>query len=129
MSSASPGAGTSSSRGAPRTRSNRGGEKIAAEEVENHILAHPSVHDANVVAEPDPYLGERVCAYVIPHPGAGPLKPVDIKRFVRERGLAAYKVPDRVEFVETFPQTGVGKISKKDLRAAADRGAAASPTA
>ncbi len=105
--------------GRAKDQINRGGEKIAAEEVENHLLAHPSVHDANVVAEPDPYLGERVCAYVILHPGKGPVKPVDIKRFVRERGLAAYKVPDRVEFVETFPQTGVGKISKKDLRTAA----------
>ncbi|MGC5396773.1 (2,3-dihydroxybenzoyl)adenylate synthase [Streptomyces sp. DT20] len=105
--------------GRAKDQINRGGEKIAAEEVENHLLAHPSVHDANVVAEPDPYLGERVCAYVILHPGEGPVKPVDIKRFVRERGLAAYKVPDRVEFVETFPQTGVGKISKKDLRTAA----------
>ncbi|MFF3175737.1 (2,3-dihydroxybenzoyl)adenylate synthase [Streptomyces sp. NPDC057900] len=105
--------------GRAKDQINRGGEKVAAEEVENHLLAHPSVHDANVVAEPDPYLGERVCAYVILHPGEGPVKPVDIKRFVRERGLAAYKVPDRVEFVETFPQTGVGKISKKDLRTAA----------
>lgn len=105
--------------GRAKDQINRGGEKVAAEEVENHILAHPSVHDANVVAEPDPYLGERVCAYVILHPGEGPLKPVDIKRFVRDRGLAAYKVPDRVEFVGTFPQTGVGKISKRDLRAAA----------
>ncbi|WNI33503.1 (2,3-dihydroxybenzoyl)adenylate synthase [Streptomyces sp. ITFR-6] len=111
--------------GRAKDQINRGGEKIAAEEVENHLLAHPSVHDANVVAEPDPYLGERVCAYVILHPGEGPVKPVDIKRFVRERGLAAYKVPDRVEFVETFPQTGVGKISKKDLRTAA----AAAPVA
>ncbi|MFJ1901142.1 (2,3-dihydroxybenzoyl)adenylate synthase [Streptomyces sp. NPDC088115] len=105
--------------GRAKDQINRGGEKIAAEEVENHLLAHPSVHDANVVAEPDPYLGERVCAYVILHPGEGPVKPVDIKRFVRDRGLAAYKVPDRVEFVEAFPQTGVGKISKKDLRTAA----------
>ncbi|MFJ1836705.1 MULTISPECIES: (2,3-dihydroxybenzoyl)adenylate synthase [unclassified Streptomyces] len=115
--------------GRAKDQINRGGEKVAAEEVENHILAHPSVHDANVVAEPDPYLGERVCAYVIPRPGAGPLKPADIKRFVRERGLAAYKVPDRVEFVDVFPQTGVGKISKKDLRTAAARGAAVPPNA
>ncbi|WP_030786283.1 (2,3-dihydroxybenzoyl)adenylate synthase [Streptomyces sp. NRRL S-920] len=105
--------------GRAKDQINRGGEKIAAEEVENHILAHPSVHDANVVAEPDPYLGERTCAYVILRTGAEPLKPVAVKRFVRERGLAAYKVPDRVEFVEAFPRTGVGKISKKDLRAAA----------
>ncbi|WP_432585085.1 (2,3-dihydroxybenzoyl)adenylate synthase [Streptomyces sp. HD1123-B1] len=105
--------------GRAKDQINRGGEKIAAEEVENHILAHPSVHDANVVGEPDPYLGERTCAYVILRTDAEPLKPVAIKRFVRERGLAGYKVPDRVEFVESFPQTGVGKISKKHLRSAA----------
>lgn len=115
--------------GRAKDQINRGGEKIAAEEVENHILAHPFVHDANVVAEPDPYLGERTCAYVILRPGAGPLKPVDIKRFVRERDLAAYKVPDRVEFVDTFPRTGVGKISKKALRTAAARGTSASTPA
>ena len=34
-------------------------------------------------------------------------------------GLAAYKVPDRVEFVDVFPHTGVGKVSKKDLRTTA----------
>ncbi|MFH8377955.1 (2,3-dihydroxybenzoyl)adenylate synthase [Streptomyces cyaneofuscatus] len=113
--------------GRAKDQINRGGEKVAAEEVENHILAHPAVHDANVVAEPDPYLGERVCAYVILRSGTGPLKAVAIKRFVRERGLAAYKVPDRVEFVDAFPQTGVGKVSKKDLRNAAARTTAPAP--
>ncbi|MEN3584469.1 (2,3-dihydroxybenzoyl)adenylate synthase [Streptomyces sp. ZYX-F-203] len=106
--------------GRAKDQINRGGEKIAAEEIENHLLAHPAIHDANVVAEPDPYLGERTCAYVILRPDAEPPRPVSVKRFVRERGLAAYKVPDRVEFVAEFPQTGVGKISKKALRGAAD---------
>ncbi|MCZ4124403.1 (2,3-dihydroxybenzoyl)adenylate synthase [Streptomyces sp. H39-S7] len=103
--------------GRAKDQINRGGEKIAAEEVENHLLAHPAVHDASVVAVPDPYLGERTCAYVILRAGAEPLKAPAIKKFVRERGLAAYKVPDRVEFVDAFPQTGIGKISKRDLRA------------
>lgn len=107
--------------GRAKDQINRGGEKIAAEEVENHLLAHPAVHDASVVAEPDPYLGERTRAYVIPRAGARVPKPIAIKKFVRERGLAAYKVPDRVEFVETFPQTGIGKISKKGLREAGAR--------
>src|SRR5690606_22950094 len=40
---------------------NRGGEKISAEEVENHLLAHPAVHDVAMVGIPDPYLGERNC--------------------------------------------------------------------
>ncbi|MFD6972020.1 (2,3-dihydroxybenzoyl)adenylate synthase [Streptomyces sp. NPDC059949] len=105
--------------GRAKDQINRGGEKIAAEEVENHILAHPAVHDANVVGEPDPYLGERTCAYVILREGAEALRPAAVKKFVRERGLAAYKVPDRVEFVSAFPKTGVGKVSKRDLRTAA----------
>ncbi|MFD9905444.1 (2,3-dihydroxybenzoyl)adenylate synthase, partial [Streptomyces sp. NPDC059063] len=112
--------------GRAKDQINRGGEKIAAEEIENHLLAHPAVHDANVVGEPDPYLGERTCAYVILRPDAEPLKPVAMKRFVRGRGLAAYKVPDRVEFVDAFPRTGVGKISKKDLRNTAAQRPAAS---
>ncbi|WP_030023371.1 (2,3-dihydroxybenzoyl)adenylate synthase [Streptomyces monomycini] len=105
--------------GRAKDQINRGGEKIAAEEVENHLLAHPAVHDANVVAEPDPYLGERTLAYVILRSGAEAPSSVAVKKFVRARGLAAYKVPDRVVFVDAFPQTGVGKISKKDLRSAA----------
>ncbi|MFI7318752.1 (2,3-dihydroxybenzoyl)adenylate synthase [Streptomyces venezuelae] len=115
--------------GRAKDQINRGGEKVAAEEVENHILAHPSVHDANVVAEPDAYLGERTCAYVILRADAEPMRPAAIRKFVRERGLAAYKVPDRVEFVEVFPQTGVGKISKKALRETALKGTALGETA
>ncbi|MEV6401130.1 (2,3-dihydroxybenzoyl)adenylate synthase [Streptomyces sp. NPDC051907] len=110
--------------GRAKDQINRGGEKIAAEEVENHLLAHPCVHDASLVAEADPYLGERTCAYVILRVGAEPVKAAAIRKFVRERGLAAYKVPDRVEFVDAFPQTGIGKVSKKELRAAAARQAA-----
>ncbi|WP_371552377.1 (2,3-dihydroxybenzoyl)adenylate synthase [Streptomyces sp. NBC_00554] len=105
--------------GRAKDQINRGGEKVAPEEVENIILAHPSVHDVSVVAVADAYLGERSLAYVILREGADPLKPVAIKRFVRERGVAAYKVPDLVEFVDAFPQTGIGKVSKKQLRSTA----------
>nr|QIE08472.1 2,3-dihydroxybenzoate-AMP ligase [Streptomyces sp.] len=105
--------------GRAKDQINRGGEKIAPEEVENLILAHPAVHDASIVAVPDEYLGERTLAYVILREGAEPLKPAAIKRFVRERGIAAYKVPDLVEFVDAFPQTGIGKVSKKGLRSTA----------
>ncbi|MEJ8632581.1 (2,3-dihydroxybenzoyl)adenylate synthase [Streptomyces sp. MS2.AVA.5] len=106
--------------GRAKDQINRGGEKIAAEEVENVILGHPAVHDVSVVSVPDDYLGERSCAYVILRPDAE-LRPAAVRRYVRERGLAAYKIPDRVEFVEAFPSTGIGKVSKKDLRTTAAR--------
>lgn len=103
--------------GRSKDQINRGGEKIAAEEVENHLLAHPAVHDAAVVAMPDTYLGERTCAYVVARQQIDLPTSADLRRFVRDRGLAAYKVPDKVKFVDSFPTTGVGKISKKNLRA------------
>ncbi|MDL5159525.1 (2,3-dihydroxybenzoyl)adenylate synthase [Actinomycetospora termitidis] len=97
---------------------NRGGEKVAAEEVENHLMAHPSVLDAAIVGVPDEYLGERTHAYVIPRDPEESPAPADLRRFVRERGVAAFKVPDRVEVVDAFPVTGVGKTSRRALRAA-----------
>jgi len=96
---------------------NRGGEKVSAEEIEGHLLAHPAIHDAIVVAVPDAFMGERACAYVIPKGEDVPTAP-QLKRWMRERGVAAFKVPDQVVFVAAFPETGVGKISRKDLRAA-----------
>lgn len=113
--------------GRAKDQINRGGEKIAAEEIENHLLAHPAVHDVAVVSVPDAFLGERSCAYVIPH-GDPPSK-AELRRFVRERGLAAYKIPDRVEIVATFPYTGVGKVSKKEIRAAIRGSAGSAPSA
>ncbi len=102
--------------GRAKDQINRGGEKIAAEEVENHLIAHPAVLDAAVVSMPDQYLGERTCAFVVTE-GEAP-KALALKAFLRERGLAAYKIPDKVRFVDVFPVTGVGKISRNELRRA-----------
>jgi 2,3-dihydroxybenzoate-AMP ligase len=104
--------------GRAKDQINRGGEKIAPDEVEDHLLAHPAVHDAAVVGVPDERLGERSCAMLVARPGAGAPTAAEIRRFLRERGVAAFKVPDRVEVVARFPQTGVGKVSRRDLRAA-----------
>jgi len=100
--------------GRDKDQINRGGDKVAAEELENHILAHPGVHDVAVVAMPDEFLGERTCAFIIPHESS--LTFAEVRVFLRERGLASYKIPDRVEFIDTFPKTKVGKVSKKTLR-------------
>ena len=95
---------------------NRGGEKISAEEIENLLLGHPAVLNAAVVAMPDPVLGERACAYVIPRPGAAPTL-AELTRFLSEdKHIARFKLPERLELRERLPMTAVGKISKKDLR-------------
>jgi 2,3-dihydroxybenzoate-AMP ligase len=94
---------------------NRGGEKISAEEIENLIITHPAVLNTAVVAMPDPVLGERTCAYVVLQQGAS-LDFERLRRFLEQKRIARYKLPERLELVPSLPTTAVGKISKKDLR-------------
>lgn len=93
---------------------NRGGEKVPAGEVEEHLMAHPDVRDAAVIAVPDAALGEKTCAVVVARgsvrPGLG-----ELRDFLARRGLAGYKLPDRLETVEALPYTGVGKVDKVAL--------------
>jgi 2,3-dihydroxybenzoate-AMP ligase len=95
---------------------NRGGEKISAEEVENHILAHPKVANCAYVAMPDRILGEKGCAFVL-RKGNQDIKLDELCRFLKEeRNIAIHKLPERLEVVKEFPMTKIGKIDKKELR-------------
>ncbi len=94
---------------------NRGGEKIAAEEVEDLLLRHPGIAQVGVVGVPDERLGEKSCAcFVSPQPE---LSTTALRRFLREQGVADYKIPDRFERLDALPLTAVGKIDKQRLRA------------
>jgi 2,3-dihydroxybenzoate-AMP ligase len=92
---------------------NRGGEKVPVEEVEDHLLAHPAVHDAAVIALPDEYLGERSCACVIPR-GTPPGR-AELLAHLSARGLAGFKLPDDVRVLTSFPRTALGKVDKNAL--------------
>jgi 2,3-dihydroxybenzoate-AMP ligase/pyochelin biosynthesis protein PchD len=100
--------------GREKDQINRGGEKLSPEEVENLLLGHGGIHDAAVVGLPDDVLGERICAFVIARTEG--LKPLALTRHLRAKGLASFKIPDQFIFIESFPETGIGKVSKKDLR-------------
>jgi acyl-CoA synthetase (AMP-forming)/AMP-acid ligase II len=93
----------------------RGGENISVREIEELLAGHPQVGTVAVVGYPDPRLGERCCAVVVPANGAAPtLK--SITKFLRERGLAAYKLPERLELVTDMPMTATGKVRKTKIR-------------
>ncbi len=94
---------------------NRGGEKISCEEVENLILAHPHVKSAVLVGMPDPVFGEKACACVVPLPGRT-LAFADLIAFLRERQIASFKLPERLELFAELPVSPVGKILKRQLR-------------
>ncbi|SHO57196.1 (2,3-dihydroxybenzoyl)adenylate synthase [Vibrio quintilis] len=101
--------------GRDKDQINRGGEKIAAEEIENLLLRHPQVHDVALIAVPDDFLGERSCAVVVKR-GEENLRPVVLKKFLHQSGLADFKIPDLIHFTGELPKTPVGKINKKLLR-------------
>ncbi|MEV0373872.1 AMP-binding protein [Streptomyces sp. NPDC050636] len=94
---------------------NRGGEKVPAEEVEGHLLADPRIRVAAVIGLPDPYMGEQTCACIVPQDPADPPTLEEVHAALRARGLAAYKLPDRLESFSALPLTGVGKVDKRSL--------------
>jgi acyl-CoA synthetase (AMP-forming)/AMP-acid ligase II len=93
----------------------RGGFNISAQEVENMLLGHPRVLDVAVVAMPDEMLGEKVCVYVVLR-SEEKLELEEISSFMKDKGIAAYKIPERLEIISAIPRNPVGKILKKVLR-------------
>jgi 2,3-dihydroxybenzoate-AMP ligase len=93
---------------------NRGGEKISAEEVENLILTHPAVRNVACIPLPDPVLGERMCACVIPREWAA-LTLDELTSHLLGLGMAKFKLPERLELMDDFPLSAFGKVSKKTL--------------
>lgn len=91
-----------------------GGSNIYPREVEEVLLAHPSVSEAAVIGVPDPDWGEVVVAVVVLRPGAEPdedsLDALCLSR------LARFKRPKRYRFVESLPKNNYGKIVKTALR-------------
>jgi acyl-CoA synthetase (AMP-forming)/AMP-acid ligase II len=92
----------------------RGGMNIAAAELETLLAGHPAVVEVAVVGYPDEVLGEKVCAVVAPRDDIDLRSLVD---FLREKGIASYKLPERLELVEGLPRNALGKVLKRDLRA------------
>jgi cyclohexanecarboxylate-CoA ligase len=93
----------------------RGGENVSAAEVESLLVTHPTVAEAACVAMPDPVMGEKVCAFVIPRDGAAPTLDT-LREHLLAQGLARFKVPERLEVRSELPRTASGKVRKALLR-------------
>ncbi|GAC1542015.1 MAG: fatty acid--CoA ligase [Acidimicrobiales bacterium] len=91
-----------------------GGENVYPAEVENALIAHPAVEEVAVIGVPDPRWGETVKAIVVL--GANRSATAEeIVGFAR-KGLAKYKCPTSVDFVDSLPRNASGKVLKKELR-------------
>ncbi|MEE1753354.1 acyl-CoA synthetase [Streptomyces sp. SP18CS02] len=93
-----------------------GGYKIGAGEIENALLEHPDVREAAVTGEPDPDLGERIVAWVVP---ADRLRPPGEKELADHVAalLAPHKRPRTVRYLDELPRNDMGKIMKRSLHA------------
>ncbi|MFB6772367.1 acyl-CoA synthetase [Streptomyces sp. NPDC056337] len=91
-----------------------GGYKIGAGEIENALLEHAGVREAAVTGEPDPDLGERIVAWIVPaDPGAPPALET-LADHVAAR-LAPHKRPRLVRYLDALPRNDMGKIMKRAL--------------
>ncbi len=91
-----------------------GGENISSLEVEKALLAHPGIYEVAVIPVPDERWGEVPKALVVMKPGVTATE-VEVLEFCRSH-LTHYKCPRTVEFLDTLPRTGTGKVLKKELR-------------
>ncbi len=94
----------------------RGGQNIYPVEIENLLMAHPKVANVAVVKMPDPgVMGERACACVVVRPGLD-FTFDEMISFLREKDIASFKLPERLEIVDALPMVGGGqKVDKKAL--------------
>jgi fatty-acyl-CoA synthase len=91
-----------------------GGEWISSVELEGHLMAHPEVFEAAVIAVPDARWDERPLACVV-RSDAGGVTADELREFLAER-VARWQVPERFTFIDAVPKTSVGKFDKKVLR-------------
>ena len=92
----------------------RGGENIYPREIEEFLFTHPAIEQSSVVGVPDKRYGEELCVWVKLKEGAE-LDEKSLRRFCQE-GMARFKIPRYVRFVDSFPQTVTGKIQKFKIR-------------
>lgn len=93
----------------------RGGENVASKQVEDVLNAHPAIANAAVIPVPDPVFMQEIKAVLVPKPGLSPA-PSDLWQWCDAR-LAGYKVPRYIEFRDSLPLTGSGRVQKQVLRA------------
>ncbi len=94
---------------------NRGGENVYCVEVENALNLHPAVGEVAVLGVPDPMMGEKVGAVIVPMPGQH-VEPQELRSFARQH-LADFKVPQFIALrSEPLPRNAGGKVLKPTLR-------------
>jgi long-chain acyl-CoA synthetase len=91
------------------------GYRVSCSEIEAVLQDHPAVVGACVVGVPDPKVGERIKGIVVLKEDVRGVSGSELLKFCKER-LAAYKVPQYVEFRDMLPKSKVGKLLRREVR-------------
>jgi fatty-acyl-CoA synthase len=98
----------------------RGGENIFPKEIENHLLTHPDILDAQVIGVEDQKMGEEIMACIIIENPDKLVTRSDIKDYCQGE-IAHFKIPRYVRIVSEYPLTVTGKVRKNEMRAEANK--------
>ena len=93
----------------------RGGQNIYPAEIEILLADHPKIERVAVVGMPDRTMGQKCCAFVVPRHGEIPTFN-EIVSFLKNKGIAPFKLPERLEIIDELPYTKEQKIDRKELR-------------
>lgn len=93
----------------------RGGQNIMPAEVENLLLSHPKIKDVAIVGIPDPLMGERACACIVPKAGQS-FSLEEMISFLKEKRISPYKLPERFFLFESLPYVQGLKSDRKQLK-------------
>jgi acyl-CoA synthetase (AMP-forming)/AMP-acid ligase II len=93
----------------------RKGENISPKEVEDCLVEHPNIAEVAIVGLPDAERGERACAAIVARHAPGP-DLAELRAFLKNLGIASFKIPEQVVLMDTLPRNDAGKVLKHVLR-------------
>jgi acyl-CoA synthetase (AMP-forming)/AMP-acid ligase II len=94
----------------------RNGENISPKEVEDYLKEHPNIREVAIVGIPHPKTGERVVAAIVPQRLPAP-EVDDLCAFLKELGVASFKIPEEVLVMNSLPKNDAQKTLKHEIRA------------
>ena len=93
----------------------RGGVNISPAEIDHELASHPKVAEVCVVGIDDDVMGERVAVAVVPKPGETVVL-ADLTDYLKQKGMAVFKLPEKLQCVEALPYNATGKLQRRDVK-------------
>lgn len=94
---------------------NRGGMKISPAEVDILLEGLPSTLEAAICAYPDDDLGEKLCACIVMESGVPNISLEDVNGYLNSKGIAKFKLPERIAFFDALPRNPLAKVQRFEL--------------